>query len=76
MVVDEWNELPLEAVQTEGLNWVKKVIGPLFRKMRGLTISQRKFLAPLLMGTEGITASCGECFTDLGKLTLLYSTLP
>ena len=47
-VITEWNNLPLEAVSATSINGFKKAIHPLFEKVRGLYISQRRLPAPVL----------------------------
>lgn len=53
-IIDEWNALPPEAVQATSINKFKSVIDPLCRQRSGLTISQRRLPAPVLMSTDSI----------------------
>lgn len=50
--IDEWNNLPANAVNAQTINQFKNKIDPLLRKRGGLTISQRRLPAP---GTKTIS---------------------
>ena len=47
-VIFEWNNLSLDTVSATTINGFKKAIQPLFQKVRGLYISQRRLPAPVL----------------------------
>ena len=47
-VVSEWNSLPPKAVNQTTVNVFKNIIDNIFRKMRGLHISQNRPSAPVL----------------------------
>ena len=47
-IVDEWNNLPREAVQAESVNSFKAKIDPLIRQVGGHYMSQRRLTAPIL----------------------------
>ena len=47
-VVDEWNNLPPEVVGSQSINEFKRKVEPLFSRVRGIYISQRRLPAPVL----------------------------
>ena len=47
-VVSEWNSLPPKAVNQTTVNGFKNIIDNIFRKKRGLHISQNRLSAPVL----------------------------
>ena len=53
-VIDEWNNLPRKAYDATTVNSFKNCIDPIFRKRRGLTISQRRLTAPVMKATNDV----------------------
>ena len=47
-VVEEWNSLPSEVVESKSINEFKSRIEPLFKRVRGTCISQRRLPTPVL----------------------------
>ena len=47
-IINEWNALPLETVNSIDINGFKNKLEPLFAKCRGLYISQKRLSAPVL----------------------------
>ena len=55
-IVTEWNNLPQEAITAKTVNSFKNIIDPIFRKRRGLYISQKRLSAPVFTTSSAVTA--------------------
>ena len=51
-VIDQWNALPVEAVNAPTVNAFKNHLDRILKQRRGLTISQRRLFAPITRATD------------------------